>query len=84
MIVEGKMQYLFDERGKRYIDVGVLCAAVLRCAVLCRALLSFCALSVRAFSCRALRAECMLLCAERNQVDRAVAEHARPQAPTPN
>lgn len=22
MIVEGKMQYLFDERGKRYLDVS--------------------------------------------------------------
>lgn len=23
MIVEGKMQYLYDERGRRYLDVSV-------------------------------------------------------------
>jgi acetylornithine/succinyldiaminopimelate/putrescine aminotransferase len=26
MIVEGKMQYLFDERGRRFLDVRAVCA----------------------------------------------------------
>jgi acetylornithine/succinyldiaminopimelate/putrescine aminotransferase len=27
MITEGKMQYLFDERGRRYLDVRASCTA---------------------------------------------------------
>jgi alanine-glyoxylate transaminase/(R)-3-amino-2-methylpropionate-pyruvate transaminase len=27
MITEGKMQYLFDERGRRYLDVSADCTA---------------------------------------------------------
>lgn len=28
MITEGKMQYLYDEKGRRYLDVSVLAALI--------------------------------------------------------
>ena len=34
MIVEGKMQYLFDEKGRRYLDVSVCVCCMCVCTLL--------------------------------------------------